>query len=85
MGIMGWSSTSMAARYQHVTDQIRGGVAAKVGAVIWGGAEGGDLPTEGQLRPELRPDLKMTDAGQRCNGVCPCQLAEDTRFELVRA
>lgn len=36
MGIMGWSSTSMAARYQHVTDQIRGAVAAKVGAAIWG-------------------------------------------------
>ncbi len=37
MGIMGWSSTSMAARYQHVTDQIRGAVADQVGAAIWGG------------------------------------------------
>ena len=27
MGIMGWSSTAMAARYQHVTDPIRGTVA----------------------------------------------------------
>jgi Phage integrase family len=31
MGIMGWSSTSMAARYQHVTDPIRHAVAAQVG------------------------------------------------------
>lgn len=42
MGIMGWSSTSMAARYQHVTDQIRGAVAEKVGAAIWGSGDGSD-------------------------------------------
>jgi integrase len=35
MGIMGWSSTSMAARYQHVTDPIRRDVAARVGGLIW--------------------------------------------------
>jgi integrase len=31
MAIMGWSSTAMAARYQHVTDRIRRGVAKRVG------------------------------------------------------
>lgn len=31
MSIMGWSSTSMAARYQHVTDPIRREVANRVG------------------------------------------------------
>ena len=35
MGIMGWSSTSMAARYQHVTDPIRHAVAAQVGGLLW--------------------------------------------------
>lgn len=35
MGIMGWSSTAMAARYQHVTDPIRHVVAAQVGGLLW--------------------------------------------------
>ena len=32
---MGWSSESMAARYQHVTDAIRTDVATQVGDLIW--------------------------------------------------
>jgi integrase len=35
MGIMGWSSTAMAARYQHITDPIRHEVAARVDGLIW--------------------------------------------------
>ncbi|MGH8893241.1 MAG: tyrosine-type recombinase/integrase [Actinomycetes bacterium] len=35
MSIMGWSSTSMAARYQHVTDPIRRDVAQRLGGLIW--------------------------------------------------
>lgn len=35
MSIMGWSSTAMAARYQHVTDPIRQDVAKRVGGVLW--------------------------------------------------
>jgi len=35
MSIMGWSSTSMAARYQHVTDPIRRDVARRIGGLIW--------------------------------------------------
>ena len=35
MGIMGWSSTAMAARYQHVMDPIRRQVADQVGALLW--------------------------------------------------
>ncbi len=34
MGIMGWSSTAMAARYQHVTDAIRATVANQVGGLL---------------------------------------------------
>lgn len=36
MGLMGWSSTAMAARYQHITGAIRGDVAQRVGGLIWG-------------------------------------------------
>lgn len=35
MGIMGWSSTAMAARYQHVTDPIRRQVANQVDGLLW--------------------------------------------------
>ncbi|NED95845.1 site-specific integrase [Phytoactinopolyspora alkaliphila] len=35
MAVMGWSSTSMAARYQHVTDTIRRQVADRVDGLIW--------------------------------------------------
>ena len=36
MSIMGWSSTSMAARHQHVTDPIRREVANRVGGLLFG-------------------------------------------------
>ncbi|GAA1870935.1 site-specific integrase [Pseudonocardia ailaonensis] len=36
MGLMGWSSSAMAARYQHITGAIRGDVADRVGGLIWG-------------------------------------------------
>ncbi len=35
MSLMGWSSGSMAARYQHVTDAMRSEVASQVGELIW--------------------------------------------------
>ena len=35
MEIMGWSTTGIAARYQHVTDPIRQEVAARVGGLLW--------------------------------------------------
>lgn len=39
MGIMGWSSTAMAARYQHITDPIRRDVANRVGGLLWSGPD----------------------------------------------
>jgi integrase len=42
MAIMGWSSTGMAARYQHVTDGIRETVADQVDGLLWGSSETGD-------------------------------------------
>jgi integrase len=41
MGIMGWSSTGMTRRYQHVTDAIRQAVAEQVDGLLWGGSIGG--------------------------------------------
>ncbi|MBY8877511.1 tyrosine-type recombinase/integrase [Actinacidiphila acidipaludis] len=41
MQIMGWSSTAMAARYQHVTAGILRDVAERVGGLIWEVAKGG--------------------------------------------
>ena len=42
MSLMGWSSESMAARYQHVTDALRSQVASQVGDLIWDSAAGND-------------------------------------------
>jgi integrase len=39
MAIMGWSSAAMAARYQHVLDTIRKGVADQVGGLLWDAPE----------------------------------------------
>lgn len=40
MDLMGWSSSSMASRYQHVTDELRHDIASSVGATLWGGHMG---------------------------------------------
>jgi integrase len=40
MGLMGWSTTAMAARYQHITGDIRHDVAERVGGLIWGSPPG---------------------------------------------
>jgi integrase len=39
MAIMGWSSATMAVRYQHVLDTIRKGVADQVGGLLWDASE----------------------------------------------
>jgi len=39
MDVMGWSSTSMAARYQHVTNPIRHEVASRIGGLLWSPAD----------------------------------------------
>lgn len=48
MGIMGWASTSMAARYQHLTDPLRADIAKRVGGLLW-------EPSE-QTRPQPADD-----------------------------
>jgi integrase len=46
MGIMGWATTGMAARYQHVTDSIRSDVAKRVGGLIWKPVDAAEGPTD---------------------------------------
>ena len=50
MSLMGWSSESMAARYQHVTDALRTHVASQVGELIWDSAASGDDQTTLMVR-----------------------------------
>lgn len=45
MGLMGWSTTAMAARYQHMVDAVRTDVARQVDGLIWKAAA--DRPDEG--------------------------------------
>ena len=52
MSLMGWSSGSMAARYQHVTDTMRSQVASQVGELIWNSPTGGS----GQAAVVVRHD-----------------------------
>jgi integrase len=35
MGVMGWSNTAMAARYQHIIAAIRRDVASSVDGLLW--------------------------------------------------
>jgi integrase len=36
MGLMGWSNTAMAARYQHMTGAVQRDVANRLGVLLWG-------------------------------------------------
>jgi integrase len=48
MALMGWSTAAMAARYQHVTGEIRKDVAEEVGGLIWKAVreQSGEAPEE---------------------------------------
>lgn len=61
MGIMGWSDSAMAKRYQHVTDPIRHDVAELIGGLLWSTDRAGarsadreppatDIPEGGEVR-----------------------------------
>lgn len=50
MGLMGWSTTAMAARYQHMVDSVRSDVARQVdGLICKPGGDGPDGGTAGVL------------------------------------
>jgi hypothetical protein len=58
MAMMGWSSTSMRKRYQHITEQLRRDVADQLNGYFWKSAG----PAEGNLSPELRAELDALTA-----------------------
>jgi Phage integrase family len=77
MGVMGWSTTAMAARYQHLTTPIRRDVAQRLGGLLWDPTshtppEPPDTdPTAGtatQMQPEMQPPAR-TDTEKRSS--CP--------------
>jgi integrase len=64
MSLMGWSSTGMAKRYQHVTDTIRADVASQVGGLIWEArAEGAADETVTVQRDSLATILPFVEDG----------------------
>jgi hypothetical protein len=82
IGLMGWSTTSMASRYHHVTNPIRRDVAAQVGSLIWAT----DQPGLKQLRPKLRPEPTKPTISRLDWEVLPLvAAAEDAGFEPARA
>lgn len=63
MSIMGWSTTAMAARYQHVTDPIRRSVAERVDGLLWdrdagGESSGRDRAADSGERTRMRRELR---------------------------
>jgi integrase len=42
MDVMGWSSSSMVWRYQHVTAPVRMDIAERVGGLLWAATEAGE-------------------------------------------
>jgi hypothetical protein len=64
MSLMGWSTTGMAKRYQHVTDTVRADVASQVGDLIWEArAEGSADETVTARRDSLAAILKLVEDG----------------------
>jgi integrase len=62
MSLMGWSSESMAARYQHVTDTMRSQVASQVGELIWDSPADSDQATIAIPRDSLAAVLATAEA-----------------------
>ena len=80
--LMAWSSTSVAARYQHVTDPIRREVAGRVNGLL---CDRG-MMTAGQLRPKLRPRPNSQPEVESDELPSPlARPAEDAGFEPARA
>jgi len=85
MGIMGWSTTAMAARYQHITDPIRRDVAQRVGGLLWSDRRRSDRPCGREMRLKLRLPPRGRQQGFRpATASCLVRLAEDGGFEPPR-
>jgi integrase len=61
MSVMGWSSTSMAARYQRETDPIRHDVARQMGTLLWSTAPDGERSTDGVVGKATKTETETTE------------------------
>ncbi|SCL15178.1 tyrosine-type recombinase/integrase [Micromonospora inyonensis] len=61
MGIMGWSNSAMATRYQHLTGQVRRDIAKRVGGLLWDG------PTERDDQGDAPGRTEANGTGQNAN------------------
>jgi Phage integrase family len=69
MSLMGWSSESMAARYQHLTDAMRTQVASEVGDLIWADPEQArPTPMLTVRRDSLAVVVAANQRGRACRG-----------------
>jgi hypothetical protein len=82
MSVMGWSSTAMAARYQHVTDPIWRDVADRIGGLLWGSGRVSTMPIETTI--ETMPVLLRQPYGS-ASAFPLVEVAEDAGFEPARA
>ena len=73
MSLMGWSSESMAARYQHVTDAMRTEVASQVGDLIWQPGEPGPDPAAVLVRRNSLATV-LAFAQEHANRRCSAEL-----------
>lgn len=53
MGTMGWSTTAMAARYQHLVEPVRKDIADRVDGLLWKSEERADPEVSGEAEEEL--------------------------------
>ncbi|MFI1397800.1 tyrosine-type recombinase/integrase [Streptomyces sp. NPDC020681] len=56
MGLMGWSTTAMAARYQHMVDAVRANIARQVDGLIWNTSTDGPEDEGGSAGPPVPTD-----------------------------
>jgi hypothetical protein len=81
MSVLEWSSTAMAARYQHVTAAVRRGVACQIGGLLWKPSATQSCNHNGNGRAALTggPAVCAGDAGGGC-GIRTREGVNPTRF-----
>ncbi|MGQ0630076.1 MAG: hypothetical protein ACT4P1_03480 [Sporichthyaceae bacterium] len=78
-GLMGWSNTAMAARYQHITTAVQR-AADRVGELLWSRSPAKAPPRAHETA--MRPGAKRRIILSGLPGVCAGQLAVAVGFEL---
>lgn len=63
MGVMGWSTTAMAKRYQHITDPVRQDIAKRIDGLLW--ATERRPPGGGASLPETPSDMLSMDPSSK--------------------